>query len=101
SRRVEVVFPIEQPNLKQRLIQEVLATTLADNLKARELQSDGSYRRLAPEPNQVRVRSREKFLEIAQQNAASRLQEEQQAPPLPYDKPRKTRANRQPKRQTG
>src|SRR5262245_33219842 len=37
SRRVEVVFPIEQPDLKQRLIAEVLATSLADNVKARLL----------------------------------------------------------------
>ena len=37
SRRVEVVFPIEQPDLKQRLIREILATSLADNVKAREL----------------------------------------------------------------
>ena len=42
SRRVEVVFPIEQPDLKQRLIDEILATTLADNVKARELLPDGT-----------------------------------------------------------
>ena len=46
SRRVEVVFPIEQPDLKQRLIREILATSLADNVKARELMPDGSYRRV-------------------------------------------------------
>ncbi len=40
SRRVEVVFPIEQPDLKQRVI-DVLRTTLADNVKARELLPDG------------------------------------------------------------
>ena len=34
SRRVEVVFPIEQAELKQRLINEILATSLADNIKA-------------------------------------------------------------------
>src|SRR5207253_9127052 len=56
SRRVEVVWPIEQPNLKQRLIREVLATSLADNVKARELQSDGSYRRLILETGLPRVR---------------------------------------------
>ena len=42
SRRVEVVFPIEQPDLKQRLIREILATSLADNVKARELLPDGT-----------------------------------------------------------
>ncbi|HEV3235932.1 MAG TPA: polyphosphate kinase 1, partial [Gemmataceae bacterium] len=52
SRRVEVIFPIEQPELKQRLIREILATSMADNMKARELLSDGSYRRLQAAPNQ-------------------------------------------------
>ena len=47
SRRVEVVFPIEQPDLKQRVI-EILKVTLADNVKARELLPDGTYRRVKP-----------------------------------------------------
>src|SRR5205085_3790323 len=41
SRRVEVVFPIETPELKQRLIREILAISLADNEKTRELLPDG------------------------------------------------------------
>ena len=47
SRRVEVVFPIEQPDLKQRVI-DILKMTLADNVKARELLPDGTYRRVKP-----------------------------------------------------
>jgi len=50
SRRVEVVFPIEQPDLKMRLIDEILKTTLSDNVKARELLPDGTYRRVTPGP---------------------------------------------------
>jgi polyphosphate kinase len=99
SRRVEVVFPIEQPNLKQRLIREIIATSLADNLKARELLPDGSYRRLVPDSNQPRVRTQERFLEIAAQNTAGRMVEDQ-APPIPYIKPR-VRERRHAKRQTG
>src|SRR5262249_26208490 len=57
SRRVEVVWPIEQPELKQRLIREVLGTLMADNTKSRELLPDGNYRRVPVEPNQPRVRS--------------------------------------------
>ena len=82
SRRVEVVWPIEQPDLKQRLITEVMATTLADNTKARELLPDGSYRRVVPAPDQPRVRSQERFLEIAAQNTARRLTEA--AAPAPH-----------------
>src|SRR5204863_5569655 len=46
SRRVEVVFPIEQPDLKQRLIDEILAISLVDNVKARELLPDARYQRV-------------------------------------------------------
>src|SRR5205085_5060643 len=55
SRRVEVVFPIEQADLKQRLIKEILATGLADNVKARELGPDGTYRRVSPKEGEPLV----------------------------------------------
>jgi polyphosphate kinase len=41
--RVEVLVPIQDPLLRERLRQEFLDVYLADNLKARALQSDGSY----------------------------------------------------------
>jgi polyphosphate kinase len=101
SRRVEVVFPIEQPNLQQRLIREITDISLSDNLKARELMPDGSYRRITPQPGQIRVRSQERFLEIAAQNIVGR-QIEEQVKPIPYAKPpRPTRERRPIKRQTG
>jgi len=81
SRRVEVVFPVEAPELKQRLIQEVLAISMADNCKARELLPDGSYRRVQPEPGQPVVRSQDRFLEVAVQNAQRRLNELPPEPP--------------------
>jgi polyphosphate kinase len=66
SRRVEVVFPIEQPDLKARLIEEILKTTLADNVKARELLPDGAYRRVVPAPGEPAVRSQQRFLALAE-----------------------------------
>jgi len=42
-RRIEVVFPIEDGVLRERIINEILAVTLADNVKARKLRSDGTY----------------------------------------------------------
>ena len=81
SRRVEVVFPIEAPELKKRLIDEILAISLADNIKARELLPDGSYRRVQPRPDQPRIRSQERFLELATQHAA-RMKDVQPAPEI-------------------
>jgi len=73
SRRVEVVFPIEQPDLKHRVIGELLATTMADNVKARLLLPDGTYQRVEVAPGQARVRSQERFLEFALGTAARSL----------------------------
>ena len=42
-RRVEVMFPIESPPLKKRILREILPAYLKDNVRARELQSDGTY----------------------------------------------------------
>jgi polyphosphate kinase len=69
SRRVEVVFPIEAIDLKSRIISEILNVSLNDNTKARELQSDGSYKKIAPKGNTPRIRSQEKYLELATSNA--------------------------------
>jgi polyphosphate kinase len=82
SRRVEVVFPIEQTDLKNRLIHEILATCLADNTKARELLPDGSYRRVQRAADQPIVRSQERFLEIALQNAQRRPADQPQPQPV-------------------
>jgi polyphosphate kinase len=70
SRRVEVVFPVEQADLKKRLIEEVLAVSMADNVKARRLLPDGTWDRIPVEPGQPRVRSQERFLALAQEGAA-------------------------------
>jgi polyphosphate kinase len=49
DRRVEVLFPIEDPRLIRQLRDQVLALYLADNVKARRMQSDGTYLRVQPE----------------------------------------------------
>jgi len=41
--RCEVLFPVTQPDLAQRLREEILAAYLADNTKARLLHPDGEY----------------------------------------------------------
>jgi polyphosphate kinase len=88
SRRVEVVFPITAPDLKKRLIDEVLAIALSDNTKMRELLPDGSYRRVTLAANQPAIRCQERFLEIAAENAQKRLKESiPQAQPVLAPKP--------------
>jgi polyphosphate kinase len=43
--RVEVLFPLKNPLLRDRVMHEILAAYLADNVKARFLQQDGRYLR--------------------------------------------------------
>jgi polyphosphate kinase len=45
NRRVEVLFPIESRELVRRVKDEILSAYLADNVKAREMAPDGTYRR--------------------------------------------------------
>ena len=41
--RVEVMFPVKDPMLRNRIMHEVLSAYLADSIKARLLRKDGSY----------------------------------------------------------
>jgi polyphosphate kinase len=63
--RIEIVFPVEDGNLRDRLTKEILAVSLADNVKARLLQKDGSYRRAACAGGAPARRSQVEFIELA------------------------------------
>ena len=76
-RRIELAIPVEDGVLRERLISEVLAISLADNSKARYLQADGSYRRAAVASGDKPSRSQFQFLALAQA--------EENAPRKPVD----------------
>lgn len=63
-RRVEVMFPIESPPLKERILNEIVPLYLADNVKARILQADGTHVRTPIEPGAFAHRCQEEFLAI-------------------------------------
>jgi polyphosphate kinase len=62
-RRVEVMFPILAPDLKQRVLREIVPTYLADNVRARELDEHGVFHLLRPAEGQPAVRCQIEFLE--------------------------------------
>src|SRR5213594_301506 len=68
-RRVEVAFPIENPPLRDHIINEVLPRFLNDRVKSRELQPDGSYRRLKPEGPEPRSQAQWHFREVTRERA--------------------------------
>ncbi|MBN2304901.1 MAG: polyphosphate kinase 1 [Anaerolineae bacterium] len=63
DRRVETIFPVEDEALKRRIIDEILAIEMVDNVQARELQSDGSYTRLKPGDGDTPLNSQSWFME--------------------------------------
>jgi polyphosphate kinase len=92
-RRVETAFIIEDPTLRDELINEVLPAFLSDRVKARELRADGSYVRLKRPPGvknppqaQLQFRARARALAAGAANAPSpapsRLQPQQVPPTL-------------------
>ena len=68
-RRIEVMFPVEDPRLKSRIVDEILPILLADNVKARELEPQGAYVRLAASGGQTAVRSQLAFQNLAREAA--------------------------------
>jgi len=62
DRRVEQLFPVEDPFLKASL-KKILDVHLKDNVKAREMLPDGSYRRVKRKPGQKRVNAQEWMIE--------------------------------------
>ena len=64
NRRVETLFPIDSPEIQERVL-NLLDILLKDNVKARELQADGSYKRVKKRKNQQAVNAQETLLEMA------------------------------------
>jgi len=87
--RVEVLFPIEDPALRERLRGEILSTYLSDRVKARRLLADGTHERLAPAPGEAIVNAQQALLDLAARNA-TRIG----APPEPEPSPERKRARR-------
>ena len=59
NRRVEVLFPVEDEDLMHRIRDEILGEYLVDNIKARRMLPDGSYKRAAHSDGQVALNSQE------------------------------------------
>jgi polyphosphate kinase len=57
NRRVEVLFPVEDPNMRRIVVEKILEVHLADNVQARNLRADGSYKRRSPAADEPAVDS--------------------------------------------
>jgi polyphosphate kinase len=65
KRRVEILYPIKNDDLKTRILNVILMTYLNDNVKARLMQGDGSYIRIKPKDGEKPLRSQFELIAIA------------------------------------
>ncbi len=63
NNRVEALFPIESAALRGRLIDEILTIEMCDNVKARELLNDGTYRKIEASDGENRIDAQRWFME--------------------------------------
>jgi len=71
-RRIETAFPILDGNARERVVSELLAVPLADNTRARRLQSDANYSLPRLARNEKPRRSQFEFIELARSSQRPR-----------------------------
>jgi len=62
-RRVETLFPVDDENIRNSLRDEILNIHLKDNVKARQMLPDGSYKPVKPQEGEERLNSQEWMIE--------------------------------------
>jgi polyphosphate kinase len=93
--RVEVLFPLKNPLLRDRVVHEILAAYLADNVKARFLQKDGRYLRAWQSPRGRRKSPPRGSAAFSAQDFLIGLAEGVKMPEeIPVSVPRRISANR-------
>ncbi|MBX2810623.1 MAG: polyphosphate kinase 1 [Myxococcales bacterium] len=65
NRRIECCFPVLDPDLKSRIIEEIFPIELADNTHSWELNTDGVYQVIAPEEGEPANRAQLKLMLLA------------------------------------
>jgi polyphosphate kinase len=71
--RVEVIFPVENPEYVRYLRDQMLETYLRDNMRARVMQENGTYQRLQPPSEDKAVDVQEFFMKNSRGKEPKRL----------------------------
>src|SRR4051812_31125051 len=82
DRRVEVMFPIESEDLRRQIVDVLIPTYLADNVRTRVLRSDGTYARMSPGSG---VAHRSQYELLQRVASRDRALEEAASEPLSFD----------------
>ena len=73
-RRVEALFPVYTPALRDRILQEILPSELKDNSDARELQPDGTYAPPVRQEGEAAFSAQKYFMVAAQKRSAEQIE---------------------------
>ncbi len=73
-RRVESLFPVYQPDLRARILQDLLPAELRDNVDARELQPDGTYVPPVRKEGEADFSAQKYFIAAAQKRAKDQIE---------------------------
>ena len=63
--RVEVVFPIFNPGLRQRIYRDLIELAIADRTKSRQMRANGTYTRHTPSPGEEETEMQERLMRLA------------------------------------
>ncbi|MEM7317230.1 MAG: RNA degradosome polyphosphate kinase, partial [Planctomycetota bacterium] len=69
-RRVEIMFPILSSSIRKVILNDIVPAYLNDNVKSRELRSDGSYRRIKRKTQVPPVRCQTELIDLHGRNAS-------------------------------
>ncbi|MEQ1859827.1 MAG: polyphosphate kinase 1 [Chthoniobacteraceae bacterium] len=86
-RRVETIFPIEEPALQRRIFEQILGTHLADNTKASILKPDGAYAHAARTKGSSPRDSQDEFMSLAlgEERVRGRQRAARQSEPVKFE----------------
>lgn len=66
-RRNEVIYPIEQEDLRQRVLVEIIETYLKDTRNAKQLRPSGSYTQVSPAKNEEAFSAQDAFIALTEE----------------------------------
>jgi polyphosphate kinase len=90
-KRIEVVFPVRDGRLRERLVHDLLEVQLADNVKARRILPDGTHARPQPAANEPLRNSQQELIQRAREAAQPSAGTRGSEPPPRRLTPRRTR----------
>jgi polyphosphate kinase len=91
-RRIEVVFPVEDGILADRVMREILGITLADNVKARFLGPDGIYRKAVLKNGEKHRHSQAEFMALTKSKPVENARKKTELVASPFPKKKRVTA---------